>query len=95
MLREFLDHHGEALIDEPLKRAMLQRDLWAVFDHLVGQNIARFNDPDLARRLATVPNYQINTFVGHQDQEMGPEELQADPAGIQHRETLIEPTAPA
>ncbi len=34
LLREFLDKHGEKLIDDPLKRAMLQRDLWAIFDWL-------------------------------------------------------------
>lgn len=47
---EFIVTHGERLIDDPLKRAFLQRDLWAVFDHLVGQNIARFGDGDLIRR---------------------------------------------
>ncbi|MFN0195358.1 MAG: hypothetical protein ACKVT0_01325 [Planctomycetaceae bacterium] len=34
LLREFLDSHGETLIDDPLKRALLQRDLWAIFDWL-------------------------------------------------------------
>ena len=87
LLDEFLETRGERLIDDPLKRAFLQRDLWAVFDHLVGQNIARFNDPDLARRRSTVPNYQVNTS-GSADQELGPEELQADPAAIGRREQL-------
>ncbi len=32
VLDEFLAHHGEKLIGDPLKRAVLQRDLWAVFD---------------------------------------------------------------
>lgn len=32
ILDEFLSTHGERLITEPLKRAVLQRDLWAVFD---------------------------------------------------------------
>jgi hypothetical protein len=35
VLREFLDENGERLIDDPMKRAMLQRDLWAIFDWLV------------------------------------------------------------
>lgn len=35
VLDEFLSAHGEALIRDPLKRAMLQRDLWAVFDWTV------------------------------------------------------------
>ena len=50
LLNEFITTRGERLIDDPLKRAFLQRDLWAVFDHLVGQNIARYGDGDLIRR---------------------------------------------
>jgi len=88
LLDEFIDTHGERLIDDPLKRAFLQRDLWAVFDHLVAQNIARFNDPDLTARRSSVPDYQVNTFQKHSDHELGPEELQADPERIQRRETL-------
>ena len=42
LLDEFIEGRGERLIDDPLKRAFFQRDLWAVFDHLVGQKIARF-----------------------------------------------------
>jgi hypothetical protein len=34
LLDEFLATGGEQLISDPLKRAMLQRDLWAVFDWL-------------------------------------------------------------
>ncbi|MFH1924646.1 MAG: hypothetical protein ABIP48_32745 [Planctomycetota bacterium] len=87
LLDEFIDTHGERLVDDPLKRAFLQRDLWAVFDHLVAQNIARFNDPDLAGHRSTIPNYQIN-LSGSPDNEFGPEELEADPARIARRETL-------
>jgi len=50
LLGKFIDTRGERLIDDPLKRAFFQRDLWAVFDHLVGQNIARYGDGDLIRR---------------------------------------------
>ncbi len=50
LLDEFLSTHGEHLIADPLKQAFLQRDLWSVFDHLIGQNIARFGDGDLLRR---------------------------------------------
>src|SRR5205814_1444366 len=32
VLKEFIDQHGEKLIADPIKRAILQRDLWAVFD---------------------------------------------------------------
>jgi hypothetical protein len=35
VLDEFLDTHAERLISDPLKRAVLQRDLWAVFDWTV------------------------------------------------------------
>lgn len=31
-LDEFLRRHGERVVQDPLKRALLQRDLWAVFD---------------------------------------------------------------
>src|SRR5580704_5164129 len=31
-LDEFLQTHAETLVHDPVKRAMLQRDLWAVFD---------------------------------------------------------------
>jgi hypothetical protein len=36
-LDEFLSSHAENLIENPLKRAMFQRDLWAVFDWLASQ----------------------------------------------------------
>ncbi len=32
VLDEFIDTHGEKLIQDPLKRALLQRDLWWLFD---------------------------------------------------------------
>ena len=37
VLDAFLRTHAENLIKDPLKRAMLQRDLWAVFDWSVQQ----------------------------------------------------------
>jgi hypothetical protein len=37
VLDEFISSHAEDLIREPLKRAMFQRDLWAVFDWLASQ----------------------------------------------------------
>ncbi len=39
VLREFLNSRGERLINDPLKRAVLQRDLWTIFDWLVGPHI--------------------------------------------------------
>jgi outer membrane protein assembly factor BamB len=88
LLDEFSATHGERLIDDPLRRAFLQRDLWAVFDHLVAQNIARFNDPDLMGRRSRIPDYQVNTFARRPDHELGPDELQADPGRCARRETL-------
>jgi hypothetical protein len=38
VLDEFLETHGERMIHDPVKRAMLQRDLWAVFDWSVQQS---------------------------------------------------------
>jgi hypothetical protein len=37
VLDEFLQTHAENLIHDPVKRAMLQRDLWAVFDWSAGR----------------------------------------------------------
>ncbi|HEV3256014.1 MAG TPA: hypothetical protein VG013_03975 [Gemmataceae bacterium] len=39
LLKEFLDKHGEKLIEDPLKRALLQRDLWMVFSWLHGMHV--------------------------------------------------------
>jgi hypothetical protein len=40
LLNEFLDRRGEKLIAHPLKRALLQHDLWAVFDWLADPTVA-------------------------------------------------------
>jgi hypothetical protein len=45
LLDEFLAKHGEKMIKDPLKRAFLQRDLWAIFDW--------FADPDAEYQLET------------------------------------------
>ncbi len=57
VLEEFLRDKGEALIDDPLKRAMLQRDLWLISNWLSGKpdDDRKRLDPLLAqviRRLA-------------------------------------------
>jgi hypothetical protein len=46
LLEEFLKNNGEKLVDDPLKRAILQRDLWLVFDWLEGDH-GHFYDPEL------------------------------------------------
>ena len=38
LLDEFLSTHAERLINDPLKRAMLHRDVWAVFDWVSARN---------------------------------------------------------
>lgn len=60
ILDEFLQTHAENLIHDPIKHAMLQRDLWAVFDWSVQQSPARDRPPyreekeELQSRLAEV-----------------------------------------
>ncbi|MBC8355960.1 MAG: hypothetical protein H8E66_28620 [Planctomycetes bacterium] len=44
LLDEFLKADGSKLIKEPLKRAVFQHDLWAVYDHLIDLNIRRISD---------------------------------------------------
>jgi hypothetical protein len=44
LLDEFLDQRGERLHSDTLKRAVFQHDLWAVYDHLIDQNIKRRGD---------------------------------------------------
>jgi hypothetical protein len=45
ILDEFLQAHGERLIPDPVKRALLQRDLWAVFDWTVEREPERPGEP--------------------------------------------------
>lgn len=85
LLDEFLESGGERLIEDPLRRAFLQRDLWAVFDHLAGQNLARLGDVDLARRRAGIP-----------DSEVDAEDLKdGGQAAIERRKILCEKLAAA
>jgi hypothetical protein len=52
-LDEFLDTHAERLVSDPLKRAMLQRDLWAIFDWTVSRSESPSKDvAELQLRLA-------------------------------------------
>jgi hypothetical protein len=46
LLDEFLKDKGEKLIEDPLKRAVLQRDLWLVFNWLEGDHDG-FEEPSL------------------------------------------------
>jgi hypothetical protein len=65
LLNEFVEKQGEKLIDDPLKRAALQRDLWLVFNWLAqnkdsidkGSSRKRLGIPvsKVIRRLALTP----------------------------------------
>lgn len=39
LLNEFLEKHGETLVTQPLRRAVFQHDLWAIFDWLADPNV--------------------------------------------------------
>jgi len=41
VLDEFLKTDGSKTVSDPLKRAVMLRDLWAAYDYFVGQNIRR------------------------------------------------------
>ncbi len=54
ILDEFINTHGEKLIQDPLKKALLQRDLWALFDWTAGGLNRNYKTErkDLLKRLA-------------------------------------------
>ncbi len=57
VLDEFLSTHGERLITDPVKRAVLQRDLWAVFEWASDPSYveeSKRNRAELERKLAQV-----------------------------------------
>jgi hypothetical protein len=50
LLDQFLEHGGEKLSTVPLKRALLQHDLWTLFDFLMIRHIDRRGDSELRHR---------------------------------------------
>ncbi len=50
LLDEFLAQDGETLSADPLKRVLLQRDLWTLFDHLMTGHIGRRGDLETRNR---------------------------------------------
>lgn len=52
LLDEFLSDNGEHLVVDPLKQAVLQHDLWAVFDWLANPNAVYQQNPHWAERRA-------------------------------------------
>src|SRR4051812_27490873 len=49
-LDQFLGQGGEKLSTDPLKRVLLQHDLWTLFDYLMVRHIARRGDPETRHR---------------------------------------------
>ena len=49
-LDQFLGQGGEKLSTDPLKRVLLQHDLWTLFDFLMVRHIARRGDPETRHR---------------------------------------------
>src|SRR6516165_198867 len=47
LLEEFLKNNGGKLVEDPLKQAVLQRDLWLVFNWLEGEHSKHFYEPEL------------------------------------------------
>jgi hypothetical protein len=50
LLDEFLEEGGIDLVDAPLKRALLLRDLWAAYDFFVGRNMRRVGPLEVRQR---------------------------------------------
>ena len=97
VLDEFIAGHAENLIREPLKRAMFQRDLWAVFDWLAWQSepypSAR---KALAMRLAQIirrvalPKEEIASLPDNYALEVDAHTFLAD-VPVNHPETVFLP----
>jgi hypothetical protein len=68
LLEEFLNNKGEKLIDDPLKRALLQRDLWLVFNWLEGTH-DNFAEPPLEAEVASAARERLRrplaAVIGH------------------------------
>lgn len=102
VLDEFLQTHAENQIHDPVKRAVLQRDLWAVFDWSVEQNSSYQRPPydeekrelqtrlaEVLRRLALTPE-EISSLPANYGQAVasGAFAKQYDPA---HQERAFLP----
>jgi hypothetical protein len=97
VLDEFLQTHAEDLIHDPVKRAMLQRDLWAVFDWSAGRAPGYEKErkelqtrlAEVLRRLALTPE-QVVALPNNYQQAVASGEFakEYDP---QHRERAFLP----
>ena len=103
ILDEFLETHSEHLIQDPVKHAMLQRDLWSVFDWSAHREPPRLGEPsyeketqelqtrlaEIMRRLA-LSSQAIRALPSNYAQAVGSGEFakQYDP---QHRDRAFLP----
>lgn len=104
VLEEFLQTHAENLIHDPVKRAILQRDLWAVFDWSVEREPERPEEPsyqqqkrelqvrlaEALRRLA-LPEEQIQSLPDNYAQAIASGNFNKD-YDPTHREAAFLPT---
>jgi hypothetical protein len=97
VLDEFLQTHAERLIHDPVKRALLQRDLWAVFDWSVEMSPGYENEKrelqtrlaDVLRRLVLTPD-QIASLPDNYTQAVASGEFAKD-YDPDHRERAFLP----
>jgi len=80
VLDEFLQNHGERLIRDPLKRAMLQRDLWSVFDWSVDREAERPGEPSYDREREELQTRLVEIM---RRIALTPEEIRALPANYE------------
>ncbi len=82
VLEEFLKNNGETLIDDPLKRAVLQRDLWLVFNWLERDRHPNdFAEPKLTKEETSAAQVRLRgplaEVIGWL--ELGPQEIRELP----------------
>ena len=80
ILDEFLQNHGEKLIRDPAKRAMLQRDLWAVFDWSVEREPERPQEADFEKEKQEL-QWRLSEVMRRV--ALSPEEIRALPSNYE------------
>ena len=71
LLEEFLRNKGEKLVEDPLKRAVLQRDLWLVFNWLEGDH-RHFYEPALESKDVQAARDRLRGPAGGRYRPVGP-----------------------
>ncbi len=80
VLDEFLQTHGERLIRDPVKRAMLQRDLWSVFDWSVVREPERVGEPAYGKEEQELQSRLVEVM---RRVALTPEEIRALPSNYE------------